>query len=90
MKVQITTKKILTTTFKLLLMVIYFTAIYGCWFSSETPIQKILKNPRGYSGQQVTVSGHVIEVYSLIVVKYFILKDETERVNENETLPATI
>lgn len=77
MKAQITTKRTLIITFKLLLLVTFVTAIYSCWFSSETPIQKILNNPREYSSQNVTVSGHVIEVYSFIVVKYFILKDKT-------------
>jgi len=40
-----------------------------------TPIKKILDNPRDYSNKSVTVSGEVTELFSLFVIKYFVVKD---------------
>jgi hypothetical protein len=42
-----------------------------------TPINKILENPRDYSGKTVKITGEVSEVFGLIVVKYFVIKDGT-------------
>lgn len=43
----------------------------------HAPIAKILKNPRDYEGKQLTIAGVVTDKTSLIVVKYFKVKDET-------------
>ena len=48
----------------------------GCGLLA-TPIKKILDNPRDYSGKQVTISGEVTEVFGLIVIKYFVVRDRT-------------
>ncbi len=48
----------------------------GCGLFS-TPIGKILADPRAYAGKTVTVSGEVTQVFSLIFIKYFRLKDKT-------------
>ena len=42
---------------------------------STTPISEILKNPRAFEGKQVTVDGDVVEVFGLVVLKYFVVKD---------------
>jgi aspartyl/asparaginyl-tRNA synthetase len=49
--------------------------LLGC--TSVTPIMKILDNPRDYSGQQVTISGEVTQIFSLVFMKYFMVKDKT-------------
>lgn len=45
-----------------------------------TPINKILENPRNYAGKTVTVSGEVTRVFSLIIVRYFVIRDSTGEV----------
>ena len=49
----------------------------GCSSFMATPIKKILDNPRDYSDKTVTVSGEVTETFSLLVIKYFVVKDRT-------------
>ncbi len=49
----------------------------ACDRITTTSIGKILDNPRDFEGKKVTVSGEVTEVFSLIILKYFVLKDET-------------
>ncbi len=49
----------------------------GCSRLMATPIKKILDHPREYSGKPVTVSGEVTELFSLFVIKYFVVKDST-------------
>lgn len=48
----------------------------GCSLMA-TSIKKILDNPRDYSGKTVTVSGEVTELFSLFVIKYFMVKDRS-------------
>ncbi len=43
----------------------------------STKIADIRNNPRHYAGKEVTVSGEVTETVSLVVVKYFTLRDNT-------------
>jgi len=42
-----------------------------------TKIGDITSHPRDYVGKEVTISGEVTETYSLIVVKYFIVRDNS-------------
>ncbi len=49
----------------------------GCGGLFSTPIGKILADPRAYAGKTVTVSGEVTQVFSLVFIKYFRLRDET-------------
>ena len=49
----------------------------GCSSIMATPIKKILDNPRDFQGKKVTVAGEVTETFSLLVVKYFTVKDST-------------
>ena len=51
--------------------------LFGCSGLFSTPIGKILADPRAYAGKTVTVSGEVTQIFSLVFIKYFRLRDET-------------
>jgi len=51
--------------------------LFGCSGTFSTPIGKILADPRAYAGKRVTVSGEVTEIFSLLIIKYFKVRDET-------------
>jgi len=60
-------------------IILAFTLVLlGC--VTSTPINKILESPRDYTGKPVTISGEVTEVVSLLVVKYFVVKDNTGKI----------
>jgi hypothetical protein len=52
-------------------------ALTACDTLFPTPIAKIIQNPRNYEGKQVMVSGRVVDTFSLVVVRYFVIKDDT-------------
>jgi hypothetical protein len=52
-------------------------SLTGCDTLFPTPISKIIQNPRSYEGTQVMVSGKVVETFSLVVLRYFIIRDDT-------------
>ncbi len=56
---------------------ILFSTFVGCDRLTVTPIAKIIDNPRDYDGRHVTISGEVTDLFSLFVVKCFVLKDST-------------
>jgi hypothetical protein len=58
-------------------MVLFSLLFIGCNNILTTPINKIIEHPRDYSNKPVKISGEVTEVFSLVVVKYFIVKDKT-------------
>ncbi|RJX28621.1 MAG: hypothetical protein C4531_11590 [Desulfurivibrio sp.] len=49
----------------------------ACSSLFPTPIAKLLEDPRGYEGKQVTISGEVVESVSILLLKYFIVRDDT-------------
>ncbi len=51
--------------------------LFGCGNLFSTPIGKILADPRAYAGKTVTVSGEVTQIFSLVFIKYFRLRDKT-------------
>lgn len=55
-----------------------------------TKIGDITGHPRDYAGKEVTVSGEVTEVFSLFVVKYFVVRDPTGEITvvTDRPLPA--
>jgi hypothetical protein len=61
--------------------VVLAVAVLGIWYYVEnlryTPIGEILANPRNYDEKVTTISGVVIDLTSLLIVKYFVLKDQT-------------
>ena len=48
-----------------------------CSALTSTKIGDIKNHPREYAGKEVTVSGEVTRTFSLLVVKYFTLRDST-------------
>ncbi len=60
-------------------LIILFSSLllFRCNSLFTTPIKKIQENPRAYAGKTVTVSGEVTRVFSLFVVKYFVVRDKT-------------
>jgi len=51
--------------------------LLACNSIFPTSISKILQDPRGYEGREVMVSGRVVDIFSIIVMKYFIIRDDT-------------
>ncbi len=65
-------------TSKIFRCLFFCLLLAGCaagW--GATPIGKIHAAPREYDGRNVTVSGTAASGMNLILVKYFVLKDET-------------
>ena len=52
----------------------------ACEGIGTTPIGNILDKPRDYSEKKVTVSGEVTEIFSLFVIKYFVVRDKTGQI----------
>lgn len=69
------TKKIIVAI--LIMIVIGLSVWYLFLYEASTPIGKITENPRDYDGKAVNIAGDVTDRMSLIVVKYFTLKDKT-------------
>ncbi len=71
--------------------VFVFLASVSCDRLFPTKIGDIRGDPRRYAGKEVTVSGEVTEVFSLIAFRYFVLKDKTGEITiiTSKTLPAT-
>ena len=61
-----------------LILLIFLAA--ACERFGTTPIGKILDNPRDYADKKVTVSGEVTEIFSLFVIKYFVVRDKTGQI----------
>lgn len=61
----------------LLLAAMLISCLAACSSVVSTPIGKILNNPREYEAKTLSISGEVTEVFSILVVKYFILKDSS-------------
>ena len=56
---------------------IMLLGLLACTSFFPTPISKLLQDPRGYEGKEVMVSGMVVEVISILVLKYFVVRDDT-------------
>jgi hypothetical protein len=55
-----------------------------------TKIGDIASHPRDYADKEVTISGEVTETFSLFVVKYFIVRDNSGEISiiSEKPLPA--
>lgn len=55
-----------------------------------TKIGDITGHPRDFAGKEVTISGEVTEVFSVIIVRYFTVRDGTGEINvvTDRPLPA--
>ena len=60
-----------------ILLFLIFVGFMGCGKIDATNIGDIQGHPRDYANKKVTVFGEVTETFSLILVKYFTLTDET-------------
>lgn len=49
----------------------------ACDSITTTPIKDILDNPRQFSGKELQIKGQVVDIFSLFVVKYFMVQDKT-------------
>ena len=56
---------------------LFILCMTACSSVFPVKINTILENPRDYADKKVTVSGTVEETFSLVVVKYFVLRDDT-------------
>jgi hypothetical protein len=64
-------------SFLYLSVVLVLFLLCQCSGVMSTKIADIRNNPRQYAGKEVTVSGEVTGTFSLIVIKYFTLRDST-------------
>jgi hypothetical protein len=73
----------------LILLAIIIIAGASCGIGT-TKIGDITGHPRDYAGKEVTVSGEATEVFSFLVVKYFVLRDATGEITvvTDRPLPA--
>ncbi len=71
------------------LMFLLGLAVVSCGIGTTT-IGDIAGHPRDYAGKEVTISGEVIETFSLFVVKYFIIRDNSGEITviTEKPLPA--
>ncbi len=58
----------------ILIILLFSLLLCNCSSLFTTPINKILEDPRNYTGKTVTVSGEVTRVFSLFIVKYFVIE----------------
>jgi aspartyl/asparaginyl-tRNA synthetase len=74
-------------------LLIGLSILAGGWYAFHvwkgTPIASILKDPRQYDGQVVTIRGKVVDRTSLVLLRYFTLRDDTGeiRVVTDRSLP---
>ena len=62
---------------KKFLIFVIFIFIVGCNQLRPVKIGEIVEHPRKYEGKTVVVKGEVTDVFSLVKIKFFELKDET-------------
>jgi len=62
-------------------LVICFAASVACGRLVATRIGDILDHPRDYDGKTVTVEGEVTDSTNLLVVKYYVVKDDTGEIH---------
>ena len=61
-------------------VLLVIVALFGCDLTDKftaTKIKNILDHPRDYENKEVTVSGTVTGSTSLLVIKFFEIKDDT-------------
>jgi len=46
-----------------------------------TNIGDIIQHPRDYAGREVTISGEVVDTFSLFIVKYFVVRDNSGEIS---------
>jgi len=73
----------------IIMLAIFALTLVSCGIGT-TKIGDITGHPRDYAGKEVTISGEVTEVFSLIIVRYFTVRDSTGEINvvTDRPLPA--
>lgn len=61
----------------LMALSLMFFSLSACDKIFPTPINEIIKSPRDYAGKEVMISGEVIDIFSILIVKYFLIRDDT-------------
>jgi len=51
--------------------------LLGCGGLGSTKIGDIMKDPRQFDGREVTVSGRVADSVNILILKYFVISDDT-------------
>lgn len=67
-------KRVLAFVFLMLIVAI------GCGksnYTTKVTIREVLEHPREYESKIIQVEGEVTGIFSLILIKYFIIKDDT-------------
>lgn len=64
----------------ILLLCLAFTGCNRVGSPISVPIGKVLSNPRNYEGKNITISGTVTDSISLLVIKAFVLADDTGQI----------
>lgn len=64
----------------LIIMFIFIIVSVSCGVGT-TKIADINNHPRDYAGKEVTISGEVTETFSLFVVKYFVVRDNSGEIS---------
>jgi hypothetical protein len=85
MRKEICSLKILSIVF----LGFYVFSFISCEVGT-TKIGDITGHPRDYAGKEVTVSGEVTEVFSLLILRYFTVRDGTGEISvvTDRPLPA--
>ena len=75
--------------FSLILLAVLIVVGASCG-TGTTKIGDITGHPRDFAGKEVTISGEAIEAFSLLIVKYFVLRDATGEITvvTDRPLPA--
>jgi len=70
-------------------IILILLILYQCSGLTSTRIGDIKNHPRDYADKEVTVSGEVTGAFSLLVVKYFTLRDGTGEITivTHRTMP---
>lgn len=73
----------------IIMLAIFALALAYCGVGT-TKIGDITGHPRDYAGKEVAISGEVTEVFSVIIVRYFTVRDGTGEINvvTDRPLPA--
>jgi aspartyl/asparaginyl-tRNA synthetase len=60
-------------------LIVLFSSLmlFSCNGFFTAPINKILTNPRAYARKTVKVSGEVTQIFGVLVIKYFKVRDGT-------------
>ncbi len=66
--------------FLLLMLILLFIGCESLGRVFDVPIKELIENPRQYEKRNVTISGYVAEVYSIIVLKAYVISDDTGQI----------